>query len=279
MLDGQPASATLGGPALGFVIRETQAVRNQFYIFKGRDSVYRRAAMLIFLASTCPFLVWAQQGITSRNVILRRDPSTASPVLEHLSKEARVTLVDANPDSGFFHVRTEDDQVGWVWSKFISVSQPPGLPPPSAPGTPPPTSTQCDASLWSHVYHSQRLIVNQQCIAVTGAIVDASGGQRIDGVRHEKDGDTHGWLHVDSEFQNLLNAGNISDEGGNLVFEIVCRFPVTQPDAKSACQGYKDQVQLPAVGSHVRIVGTYVQDTFHAHWMEIHPVTSITVIP
>jgi hypothetical protein len=33
------------------------------------------------------------------------------------------------------------------------------------------------------------------------------------------------------------------------------------------------------VGSHVRIVGTYVQDTFHAHWMEIHPVTSITVIP
>jgi hypothetical protein len=139
--------------------------------------IFRRAAMLIFLASTCPLLVWAQQGITSRNVILRRDPSTASPVLEHLSKDARVTLVDANTDSGFFHVRTEDDQVGWVWSKFISVSQPPALPPLSAPGTPPPASTQCDASLWSHVYHSQRLIVNQECIAVTGAIVDASGGQ------------------------------------------------------------------------------------------------------
>jgi hypothetical protein len=92
--------------------------------------------------------------------------------------------------------------------------------------------------------------------------VDASGGKRSDGVRHEKDGDTHGWLNVDSEFQNLLNAGNISDEGGNLVYEIVCRFPVTQPDAKSACQGYKDQVQLPAVGSHVRIVGTYVAGHF-----------------
>jgi hypothetical protein len=38
-------------------------------------------------------------------------------------------------------------------------------------------------------------------------------------------------------------------------------------------------VNLPAVGSRVRIVGTLVQDTFHAKWMEIHPVTSITVIP
>lgn len=74
-------------------------------------------------------------------------------------------------------------------------------------------------------------------------------------------------------------AGNLSDEGGNLVFEIVCRFKVTQADAKAACQGYSDKVTLPPVGSHVRIVGTYVQDTFHAKWMEIHPVTSITVIP
>jgi hypothetical protein len=28
-------------------------------------------------------------------------------------------------------------------------------------------------------------------------------------------------------------------------------------DAQSACQGYADRVSLPAVGSHVRIVGTY----------------------
>jgi hypothetical protein len=75
-----------------------------------------------------------------------------------------------------------------------------------------------------------------------------------------------------------LNAGNMSDEDGNLVFEIVCRFPVKQKDAQAACQGYTDDVQLPKVGSRVRIVGSYVQDTFHAKWSEIHPVTSITVI-
>jgi hypothetical protein len=209
---------------------------------------------------------------------LRRDPSTKSKTLEHLAAGARVTLVDATPDGGFYHVKTEDDQVGWVWSKNVSVSESsPTLPEPSV--TPQPADTQCDAGLWNHVYHSQRLIVKQQCMAVTGTFVDATGGRQPDGVRHEKDGDTHGWLKVDSEFQNLLNAGNISAEGGNLVFEIVCRFPVTQPDAVSACQGFKDQVKLPGVGSHVRIVGTYVQDTFHAQWMEIHPVTSITVIP
>jgi hypothetical protein len=84
---------------------------------------------------------------------------------------------------------------------------------------------------------------------------------------------------VDPPFKNLLNAGNMSDESGNLVFEIVCKFHVTQADAVAACQTYQSPVQLPPVGSHVRITGTYVQDTNHAKWMEIHPVTSVTVIP
>src|ERR1700726_4088886 len=47
------------------------------------------------------------------------------------------------------------------------------------------------------------------------------------GTRHEHDGDTHGWLKVDSGFENLLNSGNMNDEDGNLVFEIICRFPIT----------------------------------------------------
>lgn len=46
---------------------------------------------------------------------------------------------------------------------------------------------------------------------------------------------------------------------------------------KAACSNYQNSVTLPLVGSHVRIVGVYVQDTFHAQWMEIHPVTSIVV--
>ena len=72
----------------------------------------------------------------------------------------------------------------------------------------------------------------------------------------------------------------MSDEDGNLVFEIVCKFHVTQADAKAACPlSYHTPVQLAPVGSHVRVVGSYVQETNHAKWMEIHPVTSIVVIP
>src|SRR5580704_12113578 len=228
----------------------------------------------------CPLSVFAQTATTNRNVILRRDPSTASVALAHLSRGARLTLVDEAPDSGFYHVRTEDDQVGWVWSKYVTRSRPstPATSP-TPPTPPPPPETQCDASLWNHVYHPLRLVVKQQCLAVTGTIVDATAGKKADGVRHEADGDTHGWLKLDPQFENLLNAGNISDEGGNLVFEIVCKFPVTQQDAKAACANYTDQVSLPPVGSHVQVLGSLVQDTFHAKWMEIHPVTRITVLP
>jgi uncharacterized protein YgiM (DUF1202 family) len=133
-----------------------------------------------------------QDGIANRDVNLRRDPSTASPVLELLTKGARVMLEDATADLGFFHVRTEDDQVGWAWSKYITVS-PASAPPVKLPNRMP--------------------------------------------------------------------------------------FKVTQTDAKAACDGYTDTLTLPTVGSHVRIVGTYVQDAFHAKWMEIHPVTTITVVP
>jgi len=120
--------------------------------------------------------------------------------------------------------------------------------------------------------------VKQPCIAVTGTIVDATNGKVQDGMRHEADGDTHGWLKVDPQFQDLLNPGNMNNEGGNLVFEIVCEFKVSQADAKPACASYKSTIKIPAIGSHVRIVGSYVRDTNHAQWMEIHPVTSIEVI-
>jgi hypothetical protein len=158
------------------------------------------------------------------------------------------------------------------------------LPAASAPGAETSTggtSAQCDSELQSHVYDPTRLIVQQQCIAVTGTIVDATAGEnvhRADGVRHEPDGDSHGWLRVDPAFKRLLDSGNMTDEKGNLVFEIICRYPITQGDAKKACQGYEDHVQLPPVGSHVRVVGTYVHDNEHG-WNEIHPVTSITVVP
>jgi hypothetical protein len=250
--------------------------------------LWRASLFIVLFFTFCPTRLLAQEATTNHNVILRRDPTTSSPALEHLTRGERLTLVDALPDSGFYHVKTEDDRVGWIFAKYVSISttHPPATPPtPPTPVTAPPStvaSTECDSSLSAHVYHPTRLIVKQDCIAITGTIVDATANQSTkepDGTRHEADGDTHGWLKVDPGFESLLNSGNINDEGGNLVFEIICRFPVTQPDAKTACQGFTDHVSLPPVGSHVRIVGRYVQDTFHGQWNEIHPVTSITVTP
>lgn len=137
----------------------------------------------------------------------------------------------------------------------------------------------CDPSLWKHVYNPARLKIQDACISVTGTIVDPTHGKRKDGVRHEGDGDTHGWLKLDPLFKNLLNAGNKSDEGGNLVFEVICKFRVTQADAKAACKDVQSSVTIPPVGTHVRITGAYVQDQEHAKWMEIHPVTKIEVVP
>ena len=139
-------------------------------------------------------------------------------------------------------------------------------------------SQTCDNSLWNHVYHKERLQVHAQCATMTGVIVDATHGKRKDGVRKEADGDCHGWLRLDQGQEQFLNAGNKSNEEGNLVFEIVCMFPVKQADAKAACAGYTNKVKLLPVGTHVRMTGSWVMDDNHARWMEIHPVTSIEAI-
>src|SRR6266446_383589 len=136
---------------------------------------------------------------------------------------------------------------------------------------------QCVDSLWKHVYNPQRLQVYQLCMSVTGTIVDATHGKRKDGVRKEADGDCHGWLKLDPGQEKYLNAGNMSGEEGNLVYEVVCLFPVTQKDAVSACKGFKNTVKLAPVGGHVKMSGSWVQDDNHAKWNEIHPVSKIEV--
>jgi hypothetical protein len=117
------------------------------------------------------------------------------------------------------------------------------------------------------------------CVTVTGTVVDATNGRNSDGVRHEADGDTHGWLKLDPQFANLLNDGNRSAQSGNLVFEIVCHYRVMQADARPACSTLRDHTAIPPVGSHVRVTGAFVQDRNHARWNEIHPVSAIVILP
>lgn len=229
------------------------------------------------LVCTCAF---AQRAVVRKSAALRAGPSSAEAQEGKVAVGEVVTLVDPTPEHGYFQVQTSEGKDGWVFSRNIHIiaSPSPSQPPIDPEGPNGGAASACDESLWSHVYHPTRLVVKQPCLTVSGTIVDATSGREPDGVRHEADGDTHGWLKVDPGFEDLLNPGNMNNEGGHLVFEVVCKFVVTQADAKPACAGYTSPISIPLVGSHVQIVGSYVRDTNHAQWMEIHPVSSIKVI-
>jgi uncharacterized protein YgiM (DUF1202 family) len=88
--------------------------------------------VLLILLSTN---VWAQQAAAKRNLVVRRDPSKSSPALDHVAKDDRLTLVSGSAENGHYHVKTEDDVIGWVLATGITVSPSPGTAPTHAPAT------------------------------------------------------------------------------------------------------------------------------------------------
>lgn len=137
----------------------------------------------------------------------------------------------------------------------------------------PPPAPQCDPGLWNHVHDPSRLKVMAACQTVTGVVMKVH--DNADG-----DGDENMLLDVDPPFKNLLNSGNMKSLGGFLQLECVCQAPVKPaiPDAVRACKNFKGTVPIPAVGARVQVTGTYVLDQDHG-WMEIHPVSVLTVLP
>jgi hypothetical protein len=85
-------------------------------------------------------LATAQTAIVKRNVNLRSDPSTDSDLVEKLTPPTELQLLEPDPTDGFYHVRTADNEEGWVWGRNIKIlagtpsSGPTG---PSGTSTPP----------------------------------------------------------------------------------------------------------------------------------------------
>ena len=134
----------------------------------------------------------------------------------------------------------------------------------------PTSSDQCDQSLWDHVYNPSRLQLVDYCRSVSGT---------IESIRTERDGDFHIRVKLDPQFSDLINSANINGQFGDLVVEPICVNKVTQPSAVSACQDFHQNIEVPPVGTHVEITGSYVLDKEHGNWAEIHSVTSITPVP
>ncbi len=132
----------------------------------------------------------------------------------------------------------------------------------------PASSAGCDPSLWKHVYDPTRLEVLDQCKTVTGT---------IDEQDQNEDGDTHMLLRLDPGQEQLLAKRNLKKKDGDLVIEVVCGNRPAKKKAQAACADYSTGVAMPKVGDHVRVTGTFVNDT-HNGWNEIHPVTSIDPI-
>jgi hypothetical protein len=106
--------------------------------------------------------------------------------------------------------------------------------------------------------------VIHSCLTVRG---------RVDAVRQEPDGDLHILLATRPA---LVNSANVTYEHGDLVLEEICQGPVTQADAIDACQGVPHNLTVPSAGDRVRVTGSYVLDADHG-WMEIHPVTRLSI--
>ncbi len=128
--------------------------------------------------------------------------------------------------------------------------------------------SSCDASLWKRVYNPTRLSQVKSCITAIGTVAESNA---------DDDGDQHFLLKLDKGQKALLNKRNMKKKDGNLVVEIVCANPVMLKKVKQTCDGYKNTVLMPQVGSHVRVTGTYVIDG-HNGWAEIHPASRIELI-
>jgi hypothetical protein len=129
---------------------------------------------------------------------------------------------------------------------------------------------KCDETLWDHVYNPTRLQIVERCKTVTGT---------IDSIKVEPDGDFHIRLRVDPQFTSMINTANVNGQFGDLVLEPVCQNPVTQSDAIAACANFRQDINIPQVGTHVTVTGSYVLDQGHGGWAEIHPLSSIIESP
>ncbi len=63
----------------------------------------------------------AQTAVVTRNVNLRPDASTNNDPIETLTPGSQLTLIDSAPTAGYYHVKAQDGQRGFVWGRNVKI--------------------------------------------------------------------------------------------------------------------------------------------------------------
>src|SRR2546421_7551152 len=111
----------------------------------------------------------AQQASVKRDSNLRKAPNTQSAVLLGLNQGDSLTLTSNRKRFGYYHARTSDGTLGWVWARNILIGSGPatnaGTPP--LPSPPPANLGQgLTAQLSAAVIHPvpKPLVINGQSV-------------------------------------------------------------------------------------------------------------------
>src|SRR5258708_1344139 len=94
----------------------------------------------------CLLVLWAtvamaqMTAVVTHNANLRATPSTAQTPIRLLVPDETLTLIATTTVNGYYHVRTAQNEEGWVYRTFVKIG---GTPPtPAAPAVlPAPAAT------------------------------------------------------------------------------------------------------------------------------------------
>jgi Bacterial SH3 domain len=171
-------------------------------------------------------LAAAQTAVVKRNVNLRSDHSTDSDAIDKLTPPAQLQLVEPDPTDGFYHVRTVDNEEGWVWGRNIKIL---AEAPPSSPTTPSTPSTPSGGTdLFTQLMNARKSAVGKPLI---------EAGQQVCGPT----GDTS-----NQTAKNLNSNKNRTDVPGDSDY-----VDVAWNDLKGLPSNRKDDF----VGAPVRVIG------------------------
>src|SRR3982750_4652813 len=79
-------------------------------------------AVVAFFTLVFSFAAYSQTPAkveVTRNVNLRTDPSTGLEPIEMLRPPDRLDLIEPGKVNGYYHVRSDDGDEGWVWGSNV----------------------------------------------------------------------------------------------------------------------------------------------------------------